>query len=248
MDTPDGGYRNRLLTLLPTADLALLSASFERISLRVRDELEKPTAQVQYVYFPEDGIVSVVATLPGKGSDLEVGIIGRDGMTGTGLLLGDDTSTDRVFVQIAGHGHRISAKHFLDAIGASESMSKLLLRYARFFGIQLSSTALAYGRCTLEVRLARWLLLCRDRLETDAIELTHIFLATMLGVRRSGVTLALQGLEGKGFIRSLRGVVRISDRAGLVRLAGGSYGVPETNYERLLGPLDEGSPGGSLTT
>ena len=236
MDAPHAGYRNRLLMLLSASDVALLTASFEPVVLNVRDELEEANGKVRHVYFPEDGIVSVVADLPGKGGDLEVGIIGRDGMTGAALLLGDNIATDRVFVQIAGYGHRISAKRFLAATAASETMTSLLLRYVRFFGIQLSSSALAYGRCTLEVRLARWLLLCRDRLDTDALELTHAFLAIMLGVRRSGVTLSLQTLEGQHLIRATRGMVRILDRVGLTSLAGGSYGAPEAHYERLFGP------------
>jgi CRP-like cAMP-binding protein len=230
-------FRNRLLSLLGPADLAAISPFLESVPLRVRQDLELPNGELGYAYFPEDGIISVVARMPG-GGDIEVGIVGRDGMTGSAALLGDLKSTDRVFVQVAGHAHRIPIDDLMTALTDNERLRAVLLLYIRAFGLQVSSTALANGRSTIEVRLARWLLLCRDRLETDALELTHEFLAVMLGVRRAGVTIALQTLEGRHLINARRGVVRIRDRPGLTSLAGGAYGVPEAEYERLLGALD----------
>ena len=229
-------FRNRLLSLLTPADVALIGPSLEHVPLRVHDNLEAPNVNVAHAYFPEDGIVSVVASMPG-GGDIEVGIIGRDGMTGTATLLGDRLAVDRVFVQVAGSAHRISIDHLAVAVRKSARLRIVLMLYVRAFGVQVSSTALANGRANIEVRLARWLLLCRDRSETDALKLTNEFLAIMLGVRRAGVTTALQTLRGRHLIDMGRGEVRISDRDGLTRLAGGAYGVPEGSYERLLGPL-----------
>jgi CRP-like cAMP-binding protein len=109
------------------------------------------------------------------------------------------------------------------------------LRYVEAFQVQVAHTALSHGSYTIEERLARWLLMCHDRLDGDDLPLVHEFLALMLGVRRSGVTLALQILEGAGVIHAKRGLITVHDRAKLQEIAGGSYGVPEVEYRRLIG-------------
>jgi CRP-like cAMP-binding protein len=108
-------------------------------------------------------------------------------------------------------------------------------RFAQVFMVQIAQTAFANGKAQIDVRLARWLLMVHDRNDYDDLRLTHEFIAVMLGVRRSSVTEALQGLEGRGLIRADRGVVRILKRKGLLTLAGGIYGIPEAEYKRLIG-------------
>jgi CRP-like cAMP-binding protein len=197
--------------------------------------IQSPDAPIENAFFVESGIVSVVASSGGRG--IEAGLVGREGMTGVALIMDDYRSPDEVFVQVPGAAQRIAAGDLRTAIAASGTLHRLLLRYARAFMVQITQTALANGRAKLEQRLARWLLMARDRLDARAMPLTHEFLALMLCVQRPGVTVALQEMEGKGLIRLKRGAVSIADGAGLKRLAGAYYGVPEREYARLIGHL-----------
>jgi CRP-like cAMP-binding protein len=120
------------------------------------------------------------------------------------------------------------------ALETSATLRTLLLRYSQAFSIQVAFTALCNGRYTIEERLSRWLLMCHDRVDGDTIPVTHDFLALMLGVRRAGVTIALQILEGDHILKATRGRIEIRDRAELLQTAGGSYGLPEAEYERLM--------------
>ena len=120
----------------------------------------------------------------------------------------------------------------------SESLRRRLLRYVHAFTIQMSQTALANSKMRVDARLARWLLMAHDRVDRNDIELTHEFLALMLGVRRAGVTEALQDLESRGLIRAVRGKLTILRRKDLEVVANGSYGVPEAEYERLMAEPD----------
>lgn len=148
----------------------------------------------------------------------------------------DYRSPDETFVQVGGAGQRIGASDLRSAITASSTLHRVLLHYARAFMVQVSQTALANGRAKLEERLARWLLMARDRLGAKAMPLTHDLLALMLGAQRPGVTVVLQEMEGLGFIRRKRGEMFVVDSVGLERLAGPFYGVSEREYARLIGP------------
>jgi CRP-like cAMP-binding protein len=226
-------YRNQLLTILNPHDLAFLEPRLERVPLKSRDTLEAAATPITHVYFIEDGMASIVASMS-RGRDIEVGVIGREGMTGTALVQGDDRCAFHTFVQIEGSAWRIGAADFDAALAQSGSMQSTLNLYARALSTQVCSTALANGRSKLEERLARWLLMVRDRMDGDRFELTHEFLSVMLGVRRPGVTVALHTLEGKGLIRSNRGEIIVVDRDGLIALADGAYGLPEREYDRML--------------
>jgi len=135
----------------------------------------------------------------------------------------------------------------------SRTLTSVMLCYAQTFMVQSSQTALATGRGVLEERVARWLLMWRDRLQDDNIRITHEFLAVLLGLRRPGVTLTLHVLEGKGLIKASRNLIRIVDRAGLQKAANGFYGIPEAEYDRLIGahyvdPFSVGSAHASAPT
>ena len=148
-------------------------------------------------------------------------------MSGVALVMGgNEKSPFDTYVQIAGNGKRIPANHFLGAIGESGTLHKELLKYANSFLFQTAQTALANGRHKIEERLARWLLMARDRLDSDEIPLTHEFLGVMLGTSRPGVTIALQELEREGWLTHRRGIVSILDRDGLVRASKGAYVAP----------------------
>lgn len=227
-------HRNKLLASLAPSDLALLQPHLRPVAMHLRQEMERPGEIITSVIFPESGLLSVIAMLP-RSRDIEVGIIGRDGMTGVALMQDDDQSPFTTFVQIEGRALAIDAEPLRQALDASRSMRAFFGRYVRSQAIQVASTALANGRSKLEERLARWLLMVQDRIDDERIVLTHEFLSIMLGVRRPGVTVALHILEGKGLIRSNRGEILIRDREGLIELADGAYGMAEGEYRRLMG-------------
>jgi CRP-like cAMP-binding protein len=236
-DRPHAGAvsaRNRLLATLSPEDFSLLQPQLEAVPLPVGTRLVEPHTPIEHVYFLEEGIASVVAATA-QGRRIEVGIIGPDGLTGTSILLGADCSPHECFIQMPGSALRIQTDDLRQAVTARVSLHQHLLHFVQAFTTQIGQTALANGSYTIEERLARWLLMCHDRVDGDGLSTTHEFLSLMLGVRRAGVTLALQALEGRGLISTRRGQITVLDRAKLEAVAGDSYGVPEAEYARLIG-------------
>ncbi|HYF55450.1 MAG TPA: Crp/Fnr family transcriptional regulator [Salinarimonas sp.] len=224
--------RNRLLAILPPDDFAALQPHLEPVAFELRQVLIEPGKPVEHVYFVETGYTSV--TTDGGGSKIEVGIIGREGIVGVFVTLGVRTIPLEFFVQAAGEGLRISADRLEAVLDEQPAARRLLLRYAHALNIQTSGTAFANAEHTVEARLARWLLMCHDRLDGDDIPITHDFMSMMLGIRRAGVTTATHVLEGNGLIRAKRGVITVLNREKLEELADNSYGLPEAEYERLI--------------
>jgi CRP-like cAMP-binding protein len=226
--------RNILLQAMSGDDYAILEPHFKRIPLPVKLQLHAAGRAIDHVYFPEDGIVSIVAvTLDGK--SCEVGLFGREGMSETATVLGTDHSPHEAYVQSAGvSGLRLPTQILTDAFEQSPTLRRHLLRYVQAMMIQLSSSIAAAGQ-TIEQRLARWLLMCSDRIDGNEVPLTHEFISMMLGVRRPGVTVAIEQLVTNRLVANRRGIIVIEDRAGLQTLADGSYGLAETEYERLVG-------------
>ena len=238
MPVPEQPFiRNRLLQLMPAEAYQFLAAEFESIDLNKGDSLLEADTLCVWVYFPESGLGSVVTVANGFNRSLEVGLFGRDGMSATSAILGASHSPHRTFVQLPGTGHRVPTDALQVAMQRFPGVASLLLRYVQAFLVQVSQTALSNASFSIEDRLARWLLLTHDRVDGDDIALTHEFLSTMLGVRRTGVTLAIQMLEGRGLIRARRGIVTIVDRLALEGAAVHAYGQAEREYERLIGPL-----------
>jgi CRP-like cAMP-binding protein len=221
------------LSSLSRADLGLLKPQLQSVELPLRRRLESRNRRIRYVYFIEAGIASVVAHSAGQLS-IEVGIIGREGMTGLAVVMGTDRSPHETFMQVAGSGLQITAVKLREGMAESASLQRAFLRYGHSFVTQTAHTALANGRSKIEERLARWLLMTHDRGDTDELYFTHEFLALMLGVRRSGVTVALNLLKNEGLIRTQRSAVWVIDRKGLEETANGSYGVPEAELRRLM--------------
>jgi CRP-like cAMP-binding protein len=235
-DLTQSTVRNRLLAKLCSEDFDLLQPHLEPVTLNRGDVLITPNQPIGYVCFIEAGITSVIATTAG-GRRIEIGLTGRDGLAGTPVLLGVDSTPHETFMQIAGSGLRIKTENLRHALQQSLSLHSLLLRYVQTFTIQTSHTALSNGSHKIEERLARWLLMCHDRVDGNDLPLTHEFIALMLGVRRASVTEALNILEGRGIIRTGRGNIVVLKRAKLEKAAGDSYGVPEAEYHRLIGPF-----------
>tara|TARA_R110002020_G_scaffold10961_18_gene41650 strand:+ start:3725 stop:4435 length:711 start_codon:yes stop_codon:yes gene_type:complete len=224
-------FRNHLLGALSPSDRLLLGP-LEPVDLPLRCTLELPDTPIDAVYFIEQGVASVVSQTAGR-REIEVGLIGPEGMSGISLLGADDRSPFETFMQVEGSGFRMPAGQLVTAMGQSDTLNRALMRYARAFHIQVAATSVSNGYAKLEQRLARWLLMVADRVG-DSFHITHAFLATMLAVRRAGVTLALQVLEGRGLIRSSRGNVIILNRAGLIAASNGAYGLAEREQTRLL--------------
>jgi CRP-like cAMP-binding protein len=206
----------------------------EAVDLPLRRQLETRNKPIEHVYFIEQGFASVVADGPGQRS-IEVGIIGREGMTGLAVLMGTDRTPHDTYMQSSGSGHRIAAERLRRAIEQSPALHTSMLRCAHAFNVQTAQTAVANGRHKIEERLARWLLMAQDRGDGDELRITHEFLGLMLAVRRPGVTIALNLLEARGLIQAKRGVILIVDRKGLVQSSNGAYGVPEAEFRRLFG-------------
>jgi len=224
---------NQLLSFLSAKDRNLLAPNLKRIPLVLRQNLEKANQAIENVYFPEDGIASVVGDSESVGA-IEIGIIGKEGMTGLMVVMGNDRSPYDTFVQVAGSALVLSAKNLRSAMKKSPTLQDLLMNNVQVFMIQTSQTALANAAGLLSQRLARWLLMVEDRLSTKQIPLTQEFLAIMLGVQRSGVSIALADLESRGFISSKRRLIVILNRPALEKFTNGSYGLAEAEYKRRV--------------
>jgi len=218
---PNTQFRNSILARLSNSDRQLIEPHLEPADLPLRKVLERRGRPIKVVYFPEAGFASVVAD--GGKRPIEVGLIGREGMTGLPVVLGNDRNDHETFVQFAGEGHCIRTQHLRAAIDKSPTLHRVMLQYVHAFLNQATQTAVANGRSKIEERLARWLLMADDRIDGPDLALTHEFLAMMLCTRRPGVTVAIQELERAGLIARKRGHIVIVDREGLEKISNGTY-------------------------
>ncbi len=232
--TPNSSSRNQLLAAMSAADFASLEPHLQPVALELLTALERPNRQIQAVYFLEAGIASVVAVQPDE-SRVEVGLIGREGMSGIAVVLGGDRSPHSTYIQVAGEGQRIATKELRNAMDASVTMRRLFLKFVQVFMVQTAHTAIANARAHIDQRLARWILMAHDRTDNKTLPLTHEFLSLMLGVRRAGVSEALRSLRQQKLIDTGRNQIVLRDRKGVERIVRGSYGVPEKEYRRLVG-------------
>jgi len=211
---PQRLYKNRLLESLPPHDIKQLSPHLIPVDLPLNLTLHEPGQTIESVCFLEDGVCTIVATME-SGVGVEVGMIGRDGFVGMPILLGASHSPNRSFMQIGGYGFRVKAQTLVELSDASAALRKCLLRSVHALLVQTAQTAACNRVHDLDERLARWLLMCRDRVHADEILITQEFLAIMLGTRRSSVTVAAGSLQQAGLISYRRGHVVIRDHAGL---------------------------------
>lgn len=219
-----GASRNHILSRLPRQEFRLLEPDLMDVDLPVRTPLVVRNKRISEVYFIEAGIASVVAN--GTGRQIEIGLIGREGMTGLGVVMGNDRSPHDTYMQVAGIGRSIAASKLREADARSVPLHRLIMQYADAFLMQTAQTALANGRSRIEERLARWLLMASDRLQSNELPLTHEFLALMLGTQRPGVTIALHELERGGLITTRRSNITILDRKALEESSNGTYLAP----------------------
>ncbi len=230
MNPPKQAYRNRVLAALPKAEINRLKPHLSLVAMEQEETLLDGKAG--HAYFVEQGIASVVVTV-NNGNTVEVGIIGIDGVVGVPILLGTGTAPGRTFVQIAGSAYRIKAEVLKEEFDRPGELRNHLQRYMQAFLVQTAQTAACNRMHNIEERLARWLLSCRDRTESDQLRLTHDFLGQMLGAPRTTVTLAAGLLHRAGLIDYSRGVVTIKDRARMEDTACECYRVVRDEFKRL---------------
>ncbi|MBO9171916.1 Crp/Fnr family transcriptional regulator [Rhizobium sp. L80/93] len=230
---PQAQVRNLLLRAASPDAYALIAPHMRFVELPLRFTLVERDEPSATICFLESGLASVVAVTT-EDEMVEVGHIGFEGAAGVHRALHTDRSPTKTFMQGEGAGYLVPASVMRSTLDTRPEFQALVLKYLHSFTIQVSYTALANARFSIYERLSRWLLMCQDRLGDD-LGLTHQFLSIMLGVRRSGITDQLHLLEGIGAIKSTRGNIQILNRAKLKDIAGGSYGVAEQEYQRLIG-------------
>jgi CRP-like cAMP-binding protein len=224
---------NRLVAGLPRKERKRMLDHCETADLAFGEILSERDKPFSHVYFPLTGFVSLVATLSGH-PPLEMGLIGNEGMLGATVILGVNAAPLRAVVQGAGTALRISTSDFRQDLAESPALQRTLNRYLYVMMAQLSQTAACNHFHEIEPRLARWLLMTHDRAHADHFHLTHEFLADMLGVRRSGITVAAGALQNKNLIGYTRGEISILDRAGLEAASCECYEAVNKNYSQLL--------------
>ncbi len=211
--------KNRILAALPRKEYERLLPQLEPITLPLGLSLYKSGDFIEHVYFPNEGIVSLVTHMNG-GETIEVGLIGHEGMVGIPVLLGDDIAFEEAIVQIEGSGLRMKSSVLKQDLKRPHSPLLIeLLLYTRSLMKQVTQTAACNRIHTVEERLSRWLLMCHDRLESDEIPLTQEFISNMLGTRRASVGSAATGLQTEGLIRYSRGHISILKRDELEEFA-----------------------------
>jgi CRP-like cAMP-binding protein len=225
---------NRLLRALPLEEYARLLPRLRPTRLYLKDVLFEPDAPIDDVYFLRTGVVSIIAGEQ-EGGDIEVSTVGPEGFVGLPALLGGRTMSYRCIVQSAGDAWRLGADAFRQLVEERPALRHVLLRYAAYVLEQVSQSVACNRLHTLEERCARWLLMMHDRVDGDSFEITHEFLAQMLGVRRSGVTVALGALQAEGVVRYVRGRMAVLDRRRLEAASCGCYQITRAALARLLG-------------
>jgi CRP-like cAMP-binding protein len=214
---------NALLSALPRPEQRAILPLLEEVALKFGSALYTRDGPMRFVYFPSDGaIISMLALVDGRHA-LEVGVIGGEGMLGVPLVLGMSRSPVNAIVQGAGTAQRIPHREFLKTYEENPGLRRLLRRYTHFLMLQVSQTAACNRFHTVEARLAKWLLMTRDRVGSPSFRLTHEFLSNMLGVRRSGVTQAAQALMRRSLIVYKRGDIMVLDSKGLEAAACSCY-------------------------
>lgn len=233
MQRPLLALQNRLLVSLPADDFALMAPHLATVELERGRLLYEPGDRIDTVYFPHDGVISLM-TLMENGAAIESATIGREGALGLHAAVTTRVSMCRAIVQTPVKASRINVPQLHDCWAKSARLRELVERHTEaLFGHALQSVG-CNALHSVEARFCRWLLTCHDRISSNTIALTQEFLADMLGVQRTTVTAVARSLQEKGAIQYRRGVLAIIDRAALETLACECYGVIHRNYERLL--------------
>jgi CRP-like cAMP-binding protein len=206
--------KNRLLLALPDSEFRSIRPALEFMDMPNHRSLYEPNRKIEFIYFPNRGLVSLVI-LMNDAKTVEVAVLGNEGLAGVPAIFGLDRSPVREVVQISGDGFRVKASAFRRVLHSSPALLALAGRYSAVLGMQISQTAACNRLHDIERRLARWLLLAQDRVDSGIVAITHDFLATMLGTDRPSVSVAAANLQRKGIIDYTRGAVKILNRKEL---------------------------------
>jgi len=224
---------NLILAFLPPQEYERIAPHLQPVDLRQGHVLYEPSAAIENVYFVDQGMISVVSLMH-DGSSIEVGTIGSEGMVGKSIILGVESVPYRQLVQVAGSARRMSARLLAAELHPDRTLTLLLQRYHAAFNTQVMQGMACNGLHSVVQRCCRWLLTTQDRVGSEELNITHDFLAQMLGVRRASVTEVLRPLQRDGLIRASRGKVVILDPKRLADASCECYGVIRGEYQRLL--------------
>lgn len=225
---------NHLLAALSPETHGRLAPFFEHVPLDLRQTLHTQNQPITHVYFPTQGVMSLLKLTPGA-DPIEVATIGNEGFVGVPVLLGVESAPEHVFCQVPGAALRMPARAFAEALQASPELSRVMLRYTQALITLIAQSSACNRLHNVEERAARWLLMTHDRVHADEFPLTQEFLAQMLGVRRQAVNVAAGILNRAGLISYVRGVIRILDRKGLEGAACECYASIQQEFARLVG-------------
>lgn len=230
---PIGSSRNIILRELPKSELDSIAKVSDWVSISGKAPIWEPNSQIEYVYFPQTAVISIVTVL--DTGPIEAITIGNDGFAGLPVFHGPGETVTRAVCQMPGESWRLSTQSFIDLCDSAHQLRRLLDRYSQFVIETISQSAACNRVHVIEERCARWLLMSHDRVGSDEIPLTQEFLAQMLGVRRPGVTVAIGILERAGLISHGRGRITITDRKGLEAASCECYGVIKRREKILQG-------------
>lgn len=224
---------NLLLASLSPEEFRQLAPQLTRVGLAAGERLYEPGEVVRFIHFAEGGLLSLLSTLE-DGEGVEVGALGREGLGGVLVLLGSDVAAHTAAVRVGASALRLRTTQARECFERLPGFHARVLRYSRVLMSQVSQTTLCNTMHTVEQRLARWLMLARMRLGSDTAPVTHEYLAHMLGVRRSGVTVTVGELERAGLVSHGRGFVRVEDASGLGAAACDCYGLLSEEYDSFI--------------
>ena len=225
--------QNLILAALPEADYRRLFPHLDLVNLALGQSLYESGGHLENVYFPVEGIVSLLYVTEG-GNSAELAVIGREGMIGVSLFMGGETTPNRAVVQSAGRAYRLPARVLKAHFAEGGALQLRLLKFTQALITQISQTAVCNLHHSVDQQLCRWLLLSLDRLPENRLQMTQELIANMLGVRRQGVTESAGKLERDGLIRYARGLITVLDRPGLEKRSCECYSVVKRETERLL--------------
>jgi CRP-like cAMP-binding protein len=233
MDAPQSPNQNYLLAALPTAEFERITPHLELVAMPLGEVLYESGGQLQHVYFPTTAIVSLHYIME-NGASAEIAGVGNEGVLGISLFMGGNTTPSRATVQTAGCGYRLKGRLMIEEFNRAGPMMRLMLRYTQALITQMSQTAVCNRHHSLEQQLCRWLLSTLDRLPSNELTMTQELIASMLGVRREGITETAGNLQRAGLISYRRGHITVLDRLGLESQACECYAVVKNEYDRLL--------------
>jgi CRP-like cAMP-binding protein len=225
--------RNKILALLPPAELQEVLARTEMLTIQSKEIIFAREQPIPFVHFPEDAVISLVTELE-DGDQVEAMTVGNDGFVGFAIFHGIPSSRLKACVQITGKSRRIASEDFRKLVAESAGLNRLLHRYCQFVFETISQSAACNRLHVIEQRCARWLLMSQDRVGRDSFDLTQEFLAMMLGVRRPGVTVAIGALARAGLITHGRGNITVVDRAGLEKASCECYRTVRERQAKLI--------------